>query len=166
VSVTDQLSELQGAPVGLTITRVFDAPRRLLWQEWTEPERLADWLGGAEVEVPPATVSIDLVPGGLWTATTRSFGADRQEVYWHGEYVEIVEPARLAFTIQSHPGESTPDLVTVRFSDLGDGRTEITLEQRGHRTVEQYARARETWSAELDHIARRLRAGGGEPARP
>jgi uncharacterized protein YndB with AHSA1/START domain len=31
---------------GLTITRVFDAPREHVWKEWTEPERFADWYGG------------------------------------------------------------------------------------------------------------------------
>jgi uncharacterized protein YndB with AHSA1/START domain len=33
---------------GITITRVFDAPRERVWQEWTEPERFADWFGGPE----------------------------------------------------------------------------------------------------------------------
>ena len=40
------------ATVVLTITRVFDAPRERVWKEWTEPERFADWFGGAECEVP------------------------------------------------------------------------------------------------------------------
>ena len=37
---------------GITITRVFDAPRERVWKEWTEPERFADWFGGPEAEVP------------------------------------------------------------------------------------------------------------------
>ena len=32
--------------------RVFDAPRELVWKEWTEPERFADWFGGTQSEVP------------------------------------------------------------------------------------------------------------------
>lgn len=38
-------------PVGIEITRVFDAPREAVWEEWTDPEPFADWFGGAESEV-------------------------------------------------------------------------------------------------------------------
>ena len=48
---------------GIEITRVFDAPRERVWQEWTEPERFADWFGGPESEVPLATVSMDVRRG-------------------------------------------------------------------------------------------------------
>ena len=51
---------------GFTVTRVFDAPRERVWKEWTEPERFADWFGGTEWQVPMATVSMDVKPGGLW----------------------------------------------------------------------------------------------------
>jgi uncharacterized protein YndB with AHSA1/START domain len=40
---------------GITITRVFDAPRERVWKEWTEPEGFADWFGGGEAEVPLST---------------------------------------------------------------------------------------------------------------
>ena len=45
-------------------SRVFDAPRERVWREWTEPERFADWFGGAESEIPLDTVSMDVRPGG------------------------------------------------------------------------------------------------------
>jgi uncharacterized protein YndB with AHSA1/START domain len=154
--VVDQLSRLRVAPVGLTISRVFDAPRELVWKEWTLPERLADWFGGSAVEVPLSSVSIDLVPGGEWTATTLSFGPDRRDTCWQGEYLEVVEPERLAFTIRSIPGPPSADLVTVSFTGLDDGRTEMILRQQGHRTAEQYEVARAYWSGELDQIASRL----------
>jgi uncharacterized protein YndB with AHSA1/START domain len=62
------------------MTRVLDAPRELVWQEWTEPRRLAAWLGGPGIEVPLWTVSIDLQPRGAWRATTLSFGPDRRDI--------------------------------------------------------------------------------------
>src|SRR5260370_1086684 len=77
---------------GLKISRVFDAPRRLVWKEWTEPSRFADWFGGTETEVPLSTVSIDLMPGGAWRATTLSYGPDCRDICWEGEYLEIIEP--------------------------------------------------------------------------
>ena len=57
------------AAQGVTITRVFDAPREEVWKEWTEPERFADWFGGAEAEVPVSTVTMDVREGGAWRAT-------------------------------------------------------------------------------------------------
>ena len=56
------------ATPGITITRVFDAPRERVWREWTEPERFADWYGGVEAEVPLASVSMEVRPGGAWRA--------------------------------------------------------------------------------------------------
>ena len=62
---------------GFTTTRVFAAARERVWQEWTEPERFADWFGGEECEVPLWTVSMDVRPGGEWQATM-SCGPDRR----------------------------------------------------------------------------------------
>ena len=143
---------------GITITRVFDAPRELVWREWTEPERFADWFGGRESEVPVSTVSMDVRPGGAWRATMFT-GPRRREIHWNGEYQEVAEPERLVFTVSDRPGEEAYELVTVVLTDLGDGRTEMLFQQRGRMTPEQYDRAGAGWSGFFDRIAERL-AGG------
>ena len=81
-------------PVGIAITRVFDAPRERVWKEWTEASRFAGWFGGPGIVVPVTSVSIDLRPGGAWEATTLAFGRDGRDVRWHGRYLEIVTPER------------------------------------------------------------------------
>jgi uncharacterized protein YndB with AHSA1/START domain len=121
---------------GITITRVFDAPREQVWKEWTEPERFADWYGGGEAEVPVSTVSMDVREGGRWRAT----------------------PDRLVFTVSDQPGEDAWELVTVILTDLGDGRTEMHFEQRGQLPPEVYERAGQGWSTFFDRIAERLAA--------
>ena len=141
--------------VGITITRVFDAPRERVWKEWTEPERFADWYGGAEAEVPLSTVSMDVREGGSWRATMFA-GPDRREIHWKGEYREVNEPERLVFTVSDQPGEDAYELVTVVLTDLGDGRTEMVMQQRGRMTREQYQRAGEGWTTFFDRIAQRL----------
>ena len=138
---------------GLTITRVFDAPRERVWREWIEPERFADWYGGAAAEIPLSTVSMDVREGGDWRATMQIGG---REIQWKGEYLEVVEPERLVFTVTDRPEEDARELVTVVLTDLGDGRTEMLLEQRGHMTPEQYDRAGKGWSGFLDRMAERL----------
>ena len=143
---------------GLTITRVFDAPREDMWKEWTEPERFADWFGGAESEVPLATVAMDVRPGGSWRLTMFA-DPGRREIHWKGEYRDVVEPERLVFTVSDQPGDDAYELVTVVFTDLGDGRTELLLEQRGRMSAEEYERAGQGWSSFLDRIAERLSSG-------
>jgi uncharacterized protein YndB with AHSA1/START domain len=139
----------------LSITRVFDAPRDRVWREWTDPEAFADWYGGAEAEVPVSSVSMDLREGGAWKATMFA-GPERQQIDWRGEYREVVEPERLAFTVTDQPGDVF-DLVTVVLTDLGDGRTEMLMEQSGgHMSPEGYERAKQGWSGFFDRMAERL----------
>jgi uncharacterized protein YndB with AHSA1/START domain len=140
---------------GLEITRVFEAPRERVWMEWTEPERFADWYGGVESEVPVSTVSMDVREGGEWRAKMFA-GQNRREIHWKGEYLEVVEPERLVFTVSDRPGDDAYELVTVVLIDLGGGRTEMRFEQRGHMTAEQYERAGSGWGTFFDRMDVRL----------
>jgi uncharacterized protein YndB with AHSA1/START domain len=143
------------AAAGITIVRVFDAPREQVWKEWTEPERFADWYGGSEAEIPMSTVSMDVKEGGTWQATM-FFGPDRREIQWNGEYQQVVEPERLVFTVSDQPGEDAYELVIVVLTDLGDGRTEMHFEQRGRMSAEQYERAGQGWTGFFDRMDERL----------
>jgi uncharacterized protein YndB with AHSA1/START domain len=142
-------------PPGLTITRVFDAPRHRVWREWTEPERFADWFGGSAAEVPVSTVSMDVRPGGSWRATMFA-DPGRREIHWKGEYREVIEPERLVFTVSDQPEPDAYELVTVVLTDLGDGRTEMLVEQRGGMTPEQYERTGQGWGTFFDRMAEHL----------
>jgi uncharacterized protein YndB with AHSA1/START domain len=145
---------------GITLTRVFDAPRERVWKEWTEPERFADWYGGTACEIPVSTVSMDVRAGGLWRATMFC-GPGRREINWEGEYREVEAPERLVFTVTDRPGDPERDLITVVLTDLGDGRTEMLFEQRDHMSAAQYQRAMEGWSGFFDRIDERLTAAAG-----
>jgi uncharacterized protein YndB with AHSA1/START domain len=140
---------------GFTTTRVFDAPRERVWREFTEPEAFADWYGGTHSEVPVESVSMDVEPGGTWRATMYA-GPERREIQWRGSYHEVVEPERLVFTVTDDPDDDRFDLVTVVLRDLGDGRTEMTLEQRGWMEPDQYERAKQGWGGFFDRLAERL----------
>jgi uncharacterized protein YndB with AHSA1/START domain len=140
---------------GITITRIFDAPRERVWREWTEPEAFADWFGGADGEVPLSTVSMDVRAGGSWRLTMFA-GPERREIQWKGEFREVAEPERLVFTVSDQPGDDAYELVTVVLNDLGEGRTEMLFEQRGRLPAEVYERAKEGWSGFFDRIAERL----------
>jgi uncharacterized protein YndB with AHSA1/START domain len=139
---------------GITITRVFDAPRELVWKEWVDPESFADWFGGSESDVPLSTVSMDVRPGGRWRATMYA-EPGRRQIDWKGEYREVVEPERLVFTVSDRP-DDVYELITVVLNDLGDGRTEMLFEQRGQLSAEWYKRAEQGWSSFFDVMAGHL----------
>jgi uncharacterized protein YndB with AHSA1/START domain len=141
--------------LGITITRVFDAPRERVWREWTEPEAFADWFGAANGEVPLATISMDVRPGGSLRLTMFA-GPERREINWTGVYREVVAPERLVFTISDQPDDERYELITVVLTDLGDGRTEMLLEQRGLMSPEQYEAAGSGWSTFLDRLDEHL----------
>ena len=138
-----------------TINRVFDDPREQVWQEWTEPERFADWFG-ADGEVPLATVSMDVREGGQWRLTM-FYGPNRVESNWHGQYQEVVPPERLVLTMTDQPeGGDRYALITVVLTDLGDGRTEMHFEQRDDQTPDANKRARAGWGKFFDRLDGRL----------
>lgn len=141
----------------ISITRVFEAPRERVWREWTEPDRFADWFGGAEGEVPPSSVAMDVRVGGAWRLTMRMRGG---EVAWHGEYRELVEPERVVFTMSDlPPPDAGHALVIVELAEVGESRTEMRFEQRGSLSPAQTSAAGYGWSRFFDRLAARLAAG-------
>jgi uncharacterized protein YndB with AHSA1/START domain len=150
------------ATEGITITRVFDAPRELVFKAWTEPERFVTWFGPADAEVPLSTVSMDVRPGGAWRATM--LAGPGHQIHWKGVYHEVVAPERLVFTITDQP-EGAQEVVTVLLSDLGDDKTEMVFHQGGgHLPPEEYPRAKQGWSGFFDRMADHLAGtatGGG-----
>jgi uncharacterized protein YndB with AHSA1/START domain len=140
----------------IEIRRVFDASRERVWREWTEPEAFADWFGGPDCEVPLSTVSMDVRPGGAWRLTMYA-PPNRRRIEWHGEYRTVDEPERLEFTISDQPDGTWYDLVTVSLEDLGDGRTEMLMQQRGdHMPPEAYEAAKRGWGGFFDRLGERL----------
>jgi uncharacterized protein YndB with AHSA1/START domain len=123
----------------ITVTRVFDAPRELMWTMFTDPEHFRHWFGGGPpVDVPSSKISMDVRPGGEWTATM--VFEDGNEMPFGGRYREVDEPERLVFTFETLGSREspTPELATVLFKDV-DGKTEVSLTQAGYMPPEEYA---------------------------
>lgn len=113
----------------LVITRVFDAPRDLVWSAWTEPERIKQWSAPKGFTIPVAEG--ELRPGGAWKSCMRK--PDGTDLWLAGVYREIDEPKRLVFThawLDEHGDPGPETLVTVTFVERG-GKTEMTFRQSG-----------------------------------
>ena len=104
------------------LTRLFDAPRALVFDAMTKPEHIARWWGqlGAGYSVP--VCEVDLRVGGKWRFVNRH---PKGEVAFHGEYREITPPDRLVYTelMEPYPDGS---LVTTTFADEA-GKTRVTV---------------------------------------
>jgi len=140
----------------VTITRVFDAPRELVWKAWTEPEHFQYWFGGPPYATPLEKISMDVRPGGAWRATMVS-EEDGSELPFAGHYREVVEPERLVLTFDDvdDPDNPNVEVLTVTFTDLG-GKTEVVAHQAGHMPPEQYEALEQGYGTFFDQLAAHL----------
>jgi uncharacterized protein YndB with AHSA1/START domain len=104
----------------IVLTRVFDAPRRLVFDALTRPELLKRWFGPHGWSL--AVCEVDLRVGGTWRFVMR--GPDGTDMGMRGVYREISPPDRLVHTetFDDYPGES---IVTTVLVENG-GRTTMT----------------------------------------
>jgi uncharacterized protein YndB with AHSA1/START domain len=110
------------APTQILITRVFDAPRHLVFRAYTTPELIKRWWAGERGTV--TSVEVDLRPGGTWRYVMVANAGF--EVAFHGEYHEIVPDERIVTT---EVFEGMPDaaaLTTATFTDA-DGGTVLAM---------------------------------------
>lgn len=138
----------------LTMTRVFDAPRALVFKAWTDPAHARRWWGPRDY--PAAHLEMDVRPGGAWRGCLRS--AENGEELWQGGvFREVVEPDRVVFTFAWEEGgeRGLETLVTVTFADE-DGKTRMTLRQAPFESVEERDGHRGGWSSSFDRLAEHL----------
>jgi uncharacterized protein YndB with AHSA1/START domain len=107
--------------VEIMSTRVVDAPRRLVWEAWTKPEHVQQWLLGPEGWTMPVC-EMDLRPGGAWRFVWRR--ANGNELAMSGIFKEITPPERLVQTERWGP-EWPETINTLVLTEQGD-RTTIT----------------------------------------
>jgi uncharacterized protein YndB with AHSA1/START domain len=134
----------------LTVTRILDAPREVVWKAWTDPAQFAYWFGG-EAEVPVSTVSLDVRPGGAWNA--RMLLEDGTEIPFGGVYREVQEPERLVMIFEEVGRQTDADqqVVTVTLADLG-GKTELVLTQAGILDEEDFKGLEAGYGSFLDKL--------------
>jgi uncharacterized protein YndB with AHSA1/START domain len=113
----------------VTMSRVFDAPRDLVWKMFTDPAHVAHWYGGHGFTNP--VCEMDVRPGGLWRHVMRS--PDGAEYAMTFVFLEVDEPERIVWKHADHDsdvqGGPPTSIMTVTLEDLGD-RTRWTLVSR------------------------------------
>lgn len=146
----------------IIITRVFDAPRELIWKAWTEPERVMRWWGPKDYTSPSA--KIDLRVGGTFLSCMRS--PEGKDYWGTGTYKEVVEPERLAMTdsfadengkivpatYYGMPGEFPLELQVLVTFEEHEGKTTMTLKHYGM-PAETAKDAEMGWNQSFDKLA-------------
>jgi len=136
-------------PRELVITRLFDAPRELVFQMWTEPEHMMRWWGPRTYTCPNCTM--DVRPGGAIRLCMRS--SDGQDLWVNGVFREVVAPERLVFTATNEV-DRAETVISVTFEDQG-GKTFLTMHQTLSRS-DIGRGAKEGWNGSFDRLAEYL----------
>ena len=148
----------------MVVTRVFDAPRELVWKAWTDPQYVMQWWGPKGFTAP--VCKIDFRVGGKFLCCMKS--PDGQEGWTAGEYHEIVPHEKIVYSMyfaDSNGNEVDPaqygieheaiddarDMVI--FEDFGNGQTKLTM--IGNETMEDAKNSGqlEGWNQLLDKVA-------------
>jgi uncharacterized protein YndB with AHSA1/START domain len=107
----------------ISATRVYDAPRELVWKMWTDPEHVGQWWGPTGFS--NTIYAMDVRPGGVWRFCMH--GPDGVDYQNKITYVEVVPPERLVYR---HGGDKDCEPVnfevTVTFADEG-GKTRLDM---------------------------------------
>jgi len=149
------------------ITRIFDAPRELVWKAWTDPERVKRWWGPKNFTSPFS--KIDFRVGGAYLFCMRS--PEGQDFWSTGVYREIVEPERIVCTdsFADEKGNVVPatyygmsadfplELQVILTFEEHDGRTKMTLRHVGIPVGEMSDLTQAGWNESFDKLAESLR---------
>jgi len=139
----------------LALTRVFDAPRELVFKVWTDPKHVAQWWGPRGFTNP--VCELDLRPGGAILIHMRS--PDGIVYPMRGVFQEVVPPERLVFTSAALDSDGNPMfevLTTVTFAEEG-GKTKQILRARVIKKTAQaapyLAGMEQGWTQSLERLA-------------
>jgi uncharacterized protein YndB with AHSA1/START domain len=148
----------------MVITRVFDAPRELVWKAWTEPKYVMQWWGPHGFTSPHC--EIDFRVGGKYLLSMRT--PEGWEGWNAGEYYEIVPYEKIVssmyfsdakgnkvepehYGVESEPIEDAHNVIL--FEDIGNGQTKLTF--IGNETMRNAIESgqAEGWKEQLEKLA-------------
>ena len=138
----------------LVLSRVFDAPRELVYKVWTQPEHLARWWGPRNFTL--LSCKADVRVGGSYRFGTRS--PEGTEHWAHGVYREVVPPERLMLTHAWEHPDGKPKhetIMTLTFAEQGD-KTKLTLKQTLFESVTSRDMHGQGWNSVLDKLGEYL----------
>jgi uncharacterized protein YndB with AHSA1/START domain len=138
----------------IRIKRIVAAPRDLVFRQWTAAAAMRDWFAPDGYRITHCNV--DARVGGQWRVTFESATGEAHDEF--GAFLQVVEPARLVFTLtqQDAGGRRGPETtVTVDFIQH-DAGTEMAFEQTGYDSIAMRDGNAAGWHECLDKLERRF----------
>lgn len=136
-------------PLELVLTRVFKAPRRLVFEAWTRAEHVSRWLAPRPLTM--SSCEVDFRPGGIFRFVMRA--PDGTEYPFAGAFLEIVASERIVFSGAIHEGNAT--VTTIAFTE-SDGATTLTMHQSFTFESDATRGAKQGWTMTLDQLGEHL----------
>lgn len=169
VSLSTSAQEpLKPQDMEMTITRVFDAPLKKVWEAWTEEEKIRQWWGPEGFTAPLVELDFEEQAVSLVCMSSPEYG----DMYNTWTYQRIVPFEQIDFVshftdkdrnqldpaeIGMPPGipKQVPHVIT--FKDLGNGKTELTVVEKGYANEQAVEISKAGMNQCLDKMARLLR---------
>jgi uncharacterized protein YndB with AHSA1/START domain len=135
----------------LRMTRVFDAPKHLVFEAWSKAEYVSRWFTPAPLTTP--SCEVDLRTGGVFRVVMRMPGGP--ELPMDARFTEVVPDERIVFTATIHGGVDI--WTTVTFAE-NDGKTTLTVHQVYSHETDATRGAHAGWTQTLEQLAGHLRS--------
>ncbi len=130
----------------LRITRVFDAPKRLVFEAWSKAEYVSRWFTPAPLTTPECEV--DLRTGGVFRVVMQM--PDGTRFPMDAKFVEVIPNERIVFAARIHGDVDVH--TTVAFTESG-GKTTLAVHQVFSRETDATRGANAGWTQTLDQLA-------------
>jgi uncharacterized protein YndB with AHSA1/START domain len=148
----DPSARVAGAAPELRMSRVFDAPRRLVFEAWSKAEYVSRWFTPAPLTTPRCEV--DLRTGGAFYLVMRM--PDGIEFPMDARFTEVVPDQRIVFEATIHGGVTVRTTVTLE--DADGGKTRLSVHQVYSHETDATRGAHAGWTQTLEQLAGHLRS--------
>lgn len=139
----------------LTLTRIFDAPKELVFECWTQPAHMEKWLFPKDFTVPLSEA--DIRSGGSYRSCLRAL--DGNDHWVGGTYLEVTPHHRIVFTHawQDEAGKSEHEtVVTITLKGVDGGRTQLVFHQEFFESEVSRNGHAAGWDETFDNLERYL----------
>ena len=162
------MADNSGSRDAVVIERTFDAPAELIWHMWTDPKHFAAWYGPDGATIPVAKMDVR-VGGTRLVSMEMQTPNGAMQMWFTGEYLEVVENQRLAYTesmsdqhgnvlspsdMGMPEGHPTTTQVRVELENLGD-RTKMVMTHAG---IPADSPGASGWTMAFDKLAAHIEA--------
>lgn len=164
--MTDE-SPVQTADQEVAITRVFDAPRELVFRAWTDPDQVARWWGPEGFDTPRESVKIELRVGGRFELDmvvaspeiAAGMGVEVGTAFpERAEIVELAEPELLVMRSEAQPQIGLPVETLTRIEFHADGDRTRVVATSGPYTAAMASNSEIGWNQSFDKLDQLLAA--------